>query len=44
MNAILIAGNGYDMLKAYYAILRALYKYSWYIDKYNRLKREALFW
>jgi len=28
MNGILIAGNGYDMLKAYYAILRALYKYS----------------
>ena len=44
MNGILIAGNGYDMLKAYYAILRALYKYLWYIDKYNRLKREALFW
>ena len=32
MNGILIAGNGYDMLKAYYAILRALYKYSWYFD------------
>lgn len=28
MNGILIAVNGYDMLKAYYAILRALYKYS----------------